>query len=404
MELLLTKALGLLIIAVLVALAARWLKLPYTVGLVGVGMAMAATQRAGELVLTHNFVFEFILPPLLFEAAINIRWQELRRDLGAILTLAIFGTLIAAAVITLGVKFTLGWPLKSAAMFGILIAATDPVAVIAMFKDNHITGRLRLLTESESLFNDGVAAVLFVLAVGWAQSSSAGISPADAAETLLLTVGGGIFAGALCAGAALAVAGQTTDHLVESTLTTVSAYGAFQLAEHFGGSGVLATITAGLLIGNFGVLAGEDLSRLTSQGREFTLALWEFIAFIANSLVFLLIGMSIARIPFTELGLTALLTIIALVLLSRAVSVYPICLVFKLSARPVTLAEQHILWWGGLRGALGLALALSLPDSLPLRNEILIATFGVVAFSIIAQGITMPVLLKRLGFIEGKSA
>jgi CPA1 family monovalent cation:H+ antiporter len=404
MELLLTKALGLLIIAVLVALAARWLKLPYTVGLVGVGMAMAATQRAGELVLTHNFVFEFILPPLLFEAAINIRWQELRRDLGAILTLAIFGTLIAAAVITFGVKFTLGWPLKSAAMFGILIAATDPVAVIAMFKDNHITGRLRLLTESESLFNDGVAAVLFVLAVGWAQSSSAGISPADAAETLLLTVGGGIFAGALCAGAALAVAGQTTDHLVESTLTTVSAYGAFQLAEHFGGSGVLATITAGLLIGNFGVLAGEDLSRLTSQGREFTLALWEFIAFIANSLVFLLIGMSIARIPFTELGLTALLTIIALVLLSRAVSVYPICLVFKLSARPVTLAEQHILWWGGLRGALGLALALSLPDSLPLRNEILIATFGVVAFSIIAQGITMPVLLKRLGFIEGKSA
>lgn len=398
MEQLLTKALFLLMIAVLVALAARWVKLPYTVGLVAVGIALAATGAAGHAVLTHNFVFEFILPPLLFEAAINIRWLELRRDLAPILTLAIFGTLIAAAAITFGVQLSLGWPLKSAAMFGILIAATDPVAVIAMFKDNQITGRLRLLTESESLFNDGVAAVLFVLALAWAQSSSA-IAWSQAAETLLTTVGGGILAGAVCASAALAIASRTSDHLVESTLTTVSAYGAFQLAEHFHGSGVLATITAGLLIGNFGVLADEDHSRITSQGREFALALWEFIAFIANSLVFLLIGMSIARIPLTELGAPALLTLIALVLLSRALSVYPICLLFKRSGRPITMAEQHILWWGGLRGALGLALALSLPDSLPLRNEILIATFGVVAFSIIVQGIAMPVLLKRLGFI-----
>jgi NhaP-type Na+/H+ or K+/H+ antiporter len=230
----------------------------------------------------------FILPPLLFEAAINIHWRDLRRDLGAILTLAILGTVIAAAIITFGLRFGLGWPLKSAALFGILIAATDPVAVIAMFKDNGITGRLRLITESESLFNDGVAAVLFTLALLWAQLPPGGaISSADAAGSFLLIVGGGIFAGALCAGAALAVAGHTTDHLVESTLTAVTAYGAFQLAQHFGGSGVLATITAGLLVGNFGVLADDRSSRLTTEGREFALALWEFIAFIANSLIFL---------------------------------------------------------------------------------------------------------------------
>ncbi len=405
MDLLFTKAIFLLILAPLVALAARFMRLPYTVGLVVVGIILAATNIDGSLVLTHNLVYEFILPPLLFEAAINIHWQELRRDLAVILTLAIFGTLIAAAAMAIGLKFVLGWPLPSAIMFGILIAATDPVAVIAMFKDNHITGRLRLLTENESLFNDGVAAVLFTLALAWTQSpSGSAISPEAAGETLLYTVGGGMFLGAICAGAVLAVAGQTSDHLVESTLTTVTAYGAFQLAEHFGCSGVLATIIAGLIIGNFGVLADETSSQLSKQGREFVLALWEFIAFIANSMVFLLIGVATEHIPFTELGLKALVGIILLVLASRALSVYPLCLIFKRSTRAVTLPEQHVLWWGGLRGALGLALALSLPQSLPMRNEILIATFGVVAFSVIAQGITMPFLLKNLGYIASKKA
>ena len=405
MDLLFTKAIFLLILAPLVALAARWMRVPYTVGLVGVGIILAATNTDGRLVLTHNLVYEFILPPLLFEAAINIHWHELRRDLGVILTLAIFGTLIAAAVITLGLEYGLGWPVKSAVMFGILIAATDPVAVIAMFKDNNIGGRLRLLTENESLYNDGVAAVLFTVALSWAQSTTgAKISPAATAETLLLTVGGGMAIGAACAGAALAVARQTTDHLVESTLTTVTAYGAFQLAEHFGCSGVLATIIAGLMIGNFGVLADDNVSQLSTHGREFALALWEFIAFIANSMVFLLIGIATEHIPFTELGLADLVAIIALVLLSRALAVYPLCLLFKRSSRAVTMPEQHVLWWGGLRGALGLALALSLPQSLPFRNEILIATFGVVAFSVIAQGVTMPFLLKRLGFIGVKTS
>jgi len=403
MEPLLIQALALLIIAMLVALAARFLHLPYTVGLVAIGIVLAATQHAGGITLTQNFVFDFILPPLLFEAAINIHWRELRDDLGAILTLALFGTVIAAAAIACGLHAILHWPLKSAAMFGILIAATDPIAVIGMFKDNGITGRIRLLTEAESLFNDGVAAVLFALALIWAQSPAGpAITPVFAIGTFLFSAGGGIFAGALCAGAALGVAGTTADHLVESTLTLVIAYGAFQLAEHFGCSGVLATITAGLLVGNFGVLADDDASRITTQGREFALALWEFIAFIANSVIFLLIGISTARIPFAELGATALAVILALVLLARAVSVYPLCLLFRFGTRPVSFAEQHVLWWGGLRGALGLALALSLPDSLPLRNEILIATFGVVAFSVIVQGVTMPALLKRLGFIRGR--
>lgn len=393
----LTQTIGLLIIAVLVALGARRLRLPYTVGLVAVGMALAAAPRAADATLTHDFAYDFILPPLLFEAAINIHWHELKRDLAVLLSLAVFATAIAAAVITAGLVAGFGWPVKSALLFGILIAATDPVAVIAMFKDNNIGGRLRLLTESEALFNDGVAAVLFTLALVWAGGGA--VSPEFGAKILALTVGGGIFSGVLCAGAALAIAGYTKDHLVESTITAVTAYGSFELAEHFHCSGVLATITAGLLLGNFGVLASEETSRLTPQGREFALALWEFIAFIANSLVFLLIGISLAKIPFFQLGFAELAGIIVLVLLGRAAGVYPLCFLIKKSNRAVTPGEQHVLWWGGLKGALALALALDLPTSLPMRNEMLVAAFGVVSFSIIAQGLTMPLLLKRLGFI-----
>jgi CPA1 family monovalent cation:H+ antiporter len=400
MDHLLFQTIGLLIIAVLVALGARRLRLPYTVGLVAVGMALALVPSAADVKLTHDFAYDFILPPLLFEAAINIHWHELKRDLAVLLSLAIFATIIAAALITTGLVAGFGWPVKSALLFGILIAATDPVAVIAMFKDNNIGGRLRLLTESEALFNDGVAAVLFTLALVWAGGGA--VSPEFGIKILALTVGGGILAGVLCAGAALVIAGYTKDHLVESTITAVTAYGAFELAEHFHCSGVLATITAGLLMGNFGVLADDENSRLTPQGRQFALELWEFIAFIANSLVFLLIGISLAKIPFLQLGFLDLAGIIILVLLGRAAGVYPLCWLIRKSSRAVSKGEQHVLWWGGLKGALALALALDLPTSLPMRNEMLVAAFGVVSFSIIAQGLTMPLLLKRLGFLEAK--
>jgi Kef-type K+ transport system membrane component KefB len=213
-EALLNRTLALLIIAVLVALAARRLRLPYTVGLVAMGMALASSP-AGQFELTPNFVFDFILPPLLFEATLNIHWRELKRDLAPILTLALAGTVLAAAVTAFGLRAALGWPARPAILFGILIAATDPVAVIAMFKDNRITGRLRLLTESESLFNDGVAAVLFTLALTWAELPEASLpSPAQLGLKLLITVGGGMAAGAACAGAALLIARRTGDHLV----------------------------------------------------------------------------------------------------------------------------------------------------------------------------------------------
>jgi CPA1 family monovalent cation:H+ antiporter len=340
-----------------------------------------------------------ILPPLLFEAAINIHWRELRRDALPVLALAIFGTLLSAAVVAGGAIAVFGWPASSAFLFGALIAATDPVAVIAMFKDNGVGGRLRLLVESESLFNDGVAAVLFGLVLAWFNADDGqAISVADGLRALALTVGGGVAIGLAIGAIVLAVAGRTHDRLVESALTAVSAYGSFLLAERFHASGVLATVFAGLVIGNMGLLAEVGGNRLSDAGREFALSLWDFVAFIANSIVFLLIGLTVATIPFRQLGAPTLLVIVALTLIARALTVYPICLLFQRSKSAIPMKMQHVLWWGGLRGALGLALALALPPSIALRSEIQIATFAVVGFSVVMQGLSMPLLLRRLGF------
>ena len=404
MDVILTNMIGLLLVAIFVAIAAHRLRLPYTVGLVVTGIALVFSPFHAHVTLTHDVIFDVILPPLLFEAAINIHWRDLRQDALPILSLAVLGTLIAAVFVAAGLVCGLGWPLRSALLFGVLIAATDPVAVIAMFKDNGITGRLRLLVESESLANDGVAAVLFTLVLAWSQTTGNQAATAgDIAQALLITVGGGVLSGMVFAAAAIVIAGRTADHLVESTLTLVVAYGSFFMAERFHCSAVLATVTAGLLMGNLGILADGEHSRISQRGREFTLELWDFFAFIANSLVFLLIGLTVAGIAVTKLGDMPLLIIICLVLIGRAVTVYPLCLAFMRSRWRIPFNLQHVLWWGGLRGALGLALALSLDPSLQMRDQILVATFGVVVFSVVVQGLTMPLVLRTAGASRSKA-
>jgi CPA1 family monovalent cation:H+ antiporter len=156
-------------------------------------------------------------------------------------------------------------------------------------------------------------------------------------------------------------------------------------------------------MGNLGVLSeDENRSVVSPDGRSFVIDLWEFVAFIANSLIFLLIGLSV--MPLTHVDARALLLAIGLVLVGRALTVYPVCLFFRPSAWAIPLREQHVLWWGGLRGALALALALSLPPSFPLHHEILVTAFGVVVFSVIVQGLTMPLLMRKLKFYDGNES
>ena len=396
----LKQIVGVLAVAMVVAIAARRFKLPYTAGLVVVGAVLAFSKADLGIPLTRDLIFNLILPPLLFEAALNISGSALLGDIVPILVLSLFGTVVAAAVTASGAIWLLGWPAPSALVFGALIAATDPVAVIAMFKDNGLKGRLRLLVESESLFNDGVAAVLFVMALAWAQSARNAQIDLGTIGELTRIVLGGIAVGAICVGASILVAWRTSEHLIEATLTTVAAFGSFFLAEQLQVSGVLATVTTGLIMGNFGVSPTEEKSFLSSKGREFILSFWEFAAFLADSVVFLLIGVAIATMPFDAYGIEVLPVMILITLLGRGLTVYSLSLLFLRSRWAISLNEQHILWWGGLRGALALALALSLPPMLPLRDEIVVVTFGVVAFSIIVQGLTMPLLIRRLGFLS----
>ena len=362
--------------------------------LTGVGLTLARIGAGAAL--TPRLIFEAFLPPLLFEAALTLHWREVRRDALPVFVLSTFGVALSALVVTAGMTTLAGWPVAPALLFGVLIAATDPVSVIATFKENRVVGRVRLLVEAESLFNDGVAAVFFALALAWAEGQP-GLTPVRALLALIWTSAGGIGVGLAAGGLAIALVGRTEDYLVETTLTAVAAFGSFSLAQHWGVSGVLATVSAGLLLGNVGILRGEEDERaLTARGREVVVAFWDFAAFAANSLIFLLIGLDVARRSFSRLGVGALCLAILLTLLGRAVSVYPLCLTFARTRLRIAPAHQHLLFWGGMRGALALALALSLPVSLPDRDRIVLAAFAVVAFSVVVQGVTMPLLLRRL--------
>ncbi len=399
----LQQIMGMLAVAMLTAMAARRLRLPYTVGLVLVGGLLAFFGARRLPPLTSDLIYYLILPPLLFEAALALHWRDLRRDLAPILALSTLGTLFALGFIAAALTGLMGWPLGSALVFGAAIAATDPVAIIAMFKDNGFEGRLRLLVEAESLFNDAAAAVLFALALSLALAGAGGLSGWTLAWDLSRTVGGGLLIGALAGLAVIFAVRGASDHLIELTLTAIGAFGAFLLAEHFHASGVLATVTAGLIVGNYRP-AEEKPDFFTVKGRDYLGDFWEFAAFLANSLIFLLMGARIAALPYEHYPWTVYAGALAIVLAARAVAVYPLSLLFARSRWRISLAGQHVLWWGGLRGALALALVLSLPSRLPLRDEIVLACFFVVAFSIVVQGLTMPALLRRLGFIPSKKA
>jgi CPA1 family monovalent cation:H+ antiporter len=384
------EGLGLmLLVAAIVAMAAKRLRVPYGVGLVATGIVLAHLHVLPEIGLTKELLFTVLLPPLIFEAAFYLHWADLRKDLLLILTLATVGVFLSAGVTAAGLHYFVAWQWQSALVFGVLIAATDPVSVIAIFKGAGARGRLRLLVEAESLFNDGTAAAAFGVTLALAAGDSVGIT--EVTKALAATVGGGILCGVAVATGALLLAGRTEDHLVEITFTTIGAYGSFLLAEHFHFSGVLATLTAGLMLGNIG-----PLGAISPKGREAVESFWEYAGFVANSLVFLLIGMEETRRNFAAAWLVICVAL-ALVQASRAAAVYPTCYLFSRTSLRVSFRHQHILFWGGLRGALALALVLGLPPTVPRREEIITVTYAVVAFSIFAQGLTIEPLLRRFG-------
>ncbi|TCG06789.1 sodium:proton exchanger [Paraburkholderia steynii] len=384
----------LLLVSALVAMLVRRLHMPYSVGLViaGISFSFLLSPGSPDLPLNNDFIYNALLPPLIFEAAFHMQWGEVRRDFVVVQTLAVLGVLLSAGVTAAGMHFLLHWEWISGLLFGTLIAATDPVSVLATFKEAGVTGRFRHLMEAESLFNDGTAAVAFRIMLAFVAGGHVG--PIDVLKISGLMILGSVFCGLLIGNVVLSLVHRTDDHLVEVTFAMIAAYGSFLLADSLHLSGVLATLISGLTMGKRST--GDTI---TKKGREAVEAVLEYTVFAANSFIFLFIGIQQARREYDTV-LWSIGLAIAAVTVGRAAAVYSCCMLFSRSSLHIEMRHQHILFWGGLRGALALALAMGLPPGVPRREEIVTVCFAVVAFSIFVQGATMTSLLRRLGVVE----
>jgi Na+:H+ antiporter len=393
----------LLIAASAIAVLTKYLRIPYTVALVLGGLFLSLlhlpllsplqpNQRPNWL--TPDLILILFLPALVFEGSLKIDVRELLRDAAPLLVLANVGVLLATVVTGYVVHWAIGLPILIALLFGAIISATDPISVLAIFKDLKMDKRLSVIIEGESLLNDGTAVVLFQIFL--AGVVAGGLSAGKGIGQFLLAVGGGAVLGFALGYAASKITQTIDDPQIEITLTTIVAYGSYLLANHLHLSGVIATASAGLMVGNFGAKRG-----MSAQTRTALESFWEYIAFVMNSLVFLLIGLEV-HIDALAHAWRPVLFAIAAVLIGRSLSVYSLVPVANFFAEKIPLRWQHVVVWGGLRGALALALALSLNDAFPYRNQILDLTFGVVVFSILTQGLTMKPLLRLLGLADGR--
>ncbi len=390
---------SLLLIIWAVGIATRSSRVPYPVALVLAGLLLGTLLRSplpfvdgfefDVIHLTPHLILVLFLPALLFEAALHIEGATLRKSLLPIGLLAIPGVLLTAAIVGALVYWGVGLDWPTALLFGAIVAATDPIAVLAIFQRTGAPHDLAMLVEGESLFNDGTAVVLSRILIGVVLTGAFDI--AGGVLDFALVVGGGLLVGGVAGAVVSRLTARIDDHLIEITLTTILTYGTFILAEALHFSGVIAVVTAGLVLGNIGTRRG-----MSPTTRLALLTFWEYIAFLLNSAIFLLIGL---EIDLSKLLVDLLPAIVAIgaVLLARAVVVYGLGLIVLPLPPVLPRRWLHALFWSGLRGAVSLAVVLSLPFDLPMRDLLLNLTFGVVLFTLLVQGLTMEPLVRWLG-------
>jgi CPA1 family monovalent cation:H+ antiporter len=387
-----TLIIVLILVATLVAIAVRRIRVPYTVALVLVGLFITF-RRPLDIEVTPELILGLFVPPLIFDAAFQLDFRSLRENLTPILILAVPGVLFTAVLV--GGIVAVGTPLtlSVAITFGALIAATDPVAVISLFRALGVPHRLAVAIEGESLFNDGTAIVVFSIALEAALSGT--FDPLAGLFDFVQVALGGMAVGAALGWLAAQLIARVNEPLVVTSLTTLLAYGAYLVAERLHVSGVLAVVMAGLFSGNL------STPRISPTTKFMLFNLWEYLAFLANSLVFLLIGLEV-ELPKLADNLGPIMVAVGAVLFSRAIVVYGLSWLVHRVGTPahIPASWRHVLFWGGLRGAISLALALSLPVALPERETLEAMTFGVVLFTLLGQGTTVQFLLKRLGLTE----
>jgi CPA1 family monovalent cation:H+ antiporter len=387
---------GLLGLACLVAILARPLRLPYTVALVAAGLIaglLATGLGFGPVVVTPELVLLVLLPGLVFEAAYRLRVDELRRWFGGLILLAIPGVLLSAAIVAVTLSLATGLRIELAFTVGAMVSATDPAAVVATFKRLRAPSALATMVDGESLFNDGTGLVLFAIAL---QVVAAPVTPVDASVGFVGTIVASIAIGLVTGWVAARVISMLDDHLIELTISVVLAYGSYLLADQAHLSGVISTVTAGIVLGNYG--PGRAM---TKQGEDAIDTVWEFLAFLLTAVVFLLIGLAIPPAGLVA-SIVPIVWAIVGVLVARAVIVY---LVLGGTSRfaplpglaaPLPGTWLHVLFWGGLRGAVAVAMALALPASVPQRELLQAITFGVVLFTLLVQATTIGRLVDRV--------
>ncbi len=394
---------GLLTVAMIAAAICKNIPVPYTVFLVILGIILGSIARHNqelefllEFQLTPDLVLFLFLPALIFESALNLDARLLMKDIAPVLVLAVPAMLISAGIIGTGLWVIQDFNIFHALLFGALISATDPVAVIALFKELGAPQRLTVLVEGESLLNDATAIVFFNIILGLTITEQFTASDAGFAVLEFFRVFfGGIFIGAIT-GIILSellyrVRAGVSLYLI---MSIVLAYSSFAIAEHIMHvSGVMAVVAAAIALGILGV------SRIPQSEKETVDQTWDVVALIFNSLLFLLVGFSVDLSQLYS-HIDSIVIAIILVLVARAAGVYSMVpatiKIFKLPN--VSMGERHIMWWGGLKGGLAIAIVLSIPLDMPGRESILYITLGVVLFSLLINASTIRPLMQRLGF------
>jgi CPA1 family monovalent cation:H+ antiporter len=380
----------LLIAAAVVAVIARWIRLPYTLALLLLGLGLGALPFISAPTLNSEIILLLFLPPLLFEAAFVLDLRLLWSVRTGVFVFAVPGVLLAMVVGGVLVHWALGLPWSVALLFGAMIAATDPVAVLATFRQLGADPRLATLLEGESLLNDGIALALLTTL---AMAVEGRFSPGLAIGTFVVSVVGGAAVGLGLGWVGHLLIAAIDEHLTEMTVSVAMAYGAFLAAERLHLSGVLATVSAAMMLGYLGRARGW----IYSDGSERLLTdLWEFLAFVANAALFLLMGSTVHVAGLTQYP-GAIVIGIAAALAGRAVVAYGVGFVLSRWDFRLSWGERHVIFWGGVRGAVALAAALSLPSGFPFRAELLAMTYGAVLFSLLFQGVTTAPLVRRLG-------
>jgi CPA1 family monovalent cation:H+ antiporter len=399
---LVTAVTTLLLVAAAVLALSKKTRLPFTVLLVVAGIGLSESAHWApwllaplvEFHISPDVILFVFLPTLIFESSLHLDARELRRNLLPVLTLAVPGLLISTAIIGSLVAYFTPIDFAAALVLGAILSATDPVAVISLFKQLGAPRRLTILVEGESLFNDATAIVAsqILLAIAVAGYVST--------QTIISGIGdfGFVFFGGAVVGWGLAVAvgyilGRVeADPLIEISLTTFLAYFSFLVAEHvLHVSGVMATVAAALTIGGWG------RSKISPSVSEYLENFWEYLAYVANALIFLLVGLQINLVAVAE-SWPILLWVIGAMLLARALVVFTLVpMVGRMpGADVINRKYQSVMYWGGLRGAIALAIALSLGDFRYADMFVVLVT-GAVLFTLILPGLTIEKLIKTLG-------